>query len=121
MSKSLLGEVFDIHAGGIDLQFPHHENEVAQSCCANDTPVMANYWLHNGYLMVEGEKMSKSLGNFITVKDLLDRGVPGEVIRMVLLMTHYRQPLDWTEEKVDEAEKALRRWRAYAGRGGAGA
>ena len=106
MSRALLGEVFDIHAGGIDLQFPHHENEVAQSCCANDTEVMANYWLHNGYLMVEGEKMSKSLGNFITVKDLLDRGIPGEIIRMVLLMTHYRQPLDWTEQKVRRQKRS---------------
>ena len=108
MSRALLGEVFDIHAGGIDLAFPHHENEVAQSCCANDTERMAEFWLHNGYLMVEGEKMSKSLGNFFTVKDLLDRGVPGEVIRMVLLMTHYRAPLDWTEDKVAEAEQTLR-------------
>ena len=114
MSKALLGEVFDIHAGGVDLVFPHHENEVAQSCCANGTEMMANVWLHNGYLMVEGEKMSKSLGNFFTVKDLLDKGIPGEVIRMVLLMTHYRAPLDWTEEKVEEAETALRRWRAQA-------
>jgi len=111
MSEAFLGETFDIHGGGIDLVFPHHENEVAQSCAAHGTERMANYWLHNGYLMVEGEKMSKSLGNFITVKDLRDRGVPGGVIRLVLLMTHYRQPLDWTESKVAEATKVIQRWR----------
>jgi len=112
MSKALLGDIFDIHGGGIDLQFPHHENEVAQSCCANQTEVMAQVWMHNGFLQVEGEKMAKSLGNFFTVKDLLDKGVPGEVIRFVLLSTHYRSPLDWTEAKVEVAEKTLRRWRA---------
>ena len=111
MAKALLGERFDIHGGGIDLQFPHHENELAQSCCANGTEAMAQVWMHNGYLMVEGEKMSKSLGNFFTVRDLLDRGVPGEVIRYVLLATHYRQPLDWTDAKAEEAETVLRRWR----------
>jgi cysteinyl-tRNA synthetase len=89
MARAILGDVFDIHGGGIDLQFPHHENEVAQSCCANHTDVMANVWMHNGFLQVEGEKMAKSLGNFFTVKDLLDKGVPGEVIRFVLLSTKY--------------------------------
>jgi len=102
--------VFDIHGGGIDLQFPHHENEVAQSCCANHTEVMANVWMHNGFLQVEGEKMAKSLGNFFTVKDLLDDGVPGEVMRFVLLSTHYRQPLDWTKDRLDAAYNKLRRW-----------
>ncbi|GMG81642.1 cysteine--tRNA ligase [Paralimibaculum aggregatum] len=111
MAKALLGDRFQIHAGGIDLQFPHHENERAQSCCANATEEMADIWMHNGYLMVEGEKMSKSLGNFFTVKDLRDRGIPGEVMRMVLLSTQYRQPLDWTGKRVAEAEAALRRWR----------
>ena len=111
MARELLGEVFDIHAGGIDLQFPHHENELAQSCCAHGTDRMANWWMHNEMLRVEGEKMSKSLGNFFTVRDLLDKGIPGEVVRFVLLSTHYRQPLDWTQKRVDEAEKALRRWR----------
>jgi len=111
MARALLGERIDIHGGGIDLVFPHHENERAQSCCANRTEEMADVWMHNGYLMVEGEKMSKSLGNFVTVKDLRDRGVPGEVIRYVLLKTQYRQPLDWTEEAVAEAEAVLRRWR----------
>ncbi len=107
MAGSLFGPVFDIHGGGIDLQFPHHENEVAQSCCANHTDVMANVWMHNGFLQIEGEKMAKSLGNFFTVKDLLDTGVPGEVIRFVLLSAHYRQPLDWTEKRVEESENTL--------------
>ncbi len=110
MSKALLGEVFDIHAGGNDLMFPHHENEIAQSCCANDTTEMARYWLHNEMLQVEGKKMSKSLGNFFTVRDLLDSGVPGEVIRFVMLSTHYRKPMDWTEKKAREAEAVLRNW-----------
>ncbi|SLN14527.1 cysteine--tRNA ligase [Pseudooctadecabacter jejudonensis] len=111
MSKALLGETFDIHGGGNDLMFPHHENEIAQSCCANDTDVMANVWMHNEMLQVEGKKMSKSLGNFFTVRDLLDQGVPGEVIRFVMLSTHYRKPMDWTEKKRIEAEKTLWTWR----------
>ena len=105
--------VFDIHGGGLDLQFPHHEDEIAQSCCANGTDEMARYWLHNEMLQVEGKKMSKSLGNFFTVRDLLDQGVPGEVIRFVMLSTHYRKPMDWTEKKREEAEKTLRKWRAF--------
>ncbi len=112
MSKALLGDVFDIHAGGIDLEFPHHENERAQSCCANHTKQMVNYWVHNEMLQVEGKKMSKSLGNFFTVRDLLDEGVPGEVIRFVLLSTHYSKPMDWTGKKREEAEAVLRRWRS---------
>ena len=111
MSAELLGDVFDIHAGGIDLQFPHHENEIAQSRCAHGTGVMANVWLHNEMVQVEGKKMSKSLGNFFTVRDLLDQGIPGEVIRFVLMMTHYRKPMDWTAEKAAEAEATLRKWR----------
>ncbi|HUF86293.1 MAG TPA: cysteine--tRNA ligase [Thermohalobaculum sp.] len=107
MAQTLLDETFDIHAGGIDLLFPHHENEVAQSCCANHTEVMANFWLHNGFLQVEGEKMAKSLGNFFTVKDLLDKGVPGEVIRWLLLKAHYRKPLNWTEDALIAAEQEL--------------
>ena len=102
--------VFDIHGGGLDLQFPHHEDEIAQSCCANGTDEMARYWLHNEMLQVEGKKMSKSLGNFFTVRDLLKQDVPGEVIRFVMLSTHYRKPMDWTEKKRDEAEKTLRKW-----------
>ena len=112
MARALLGEVFDIHGGGIDLQFPHHENELAQSCCAHDTDRMAQVWMHNGFLQVEGEKMAKSLGNFFTVKDLRDRGIPGEVIRFVLLSTHYRAPLDWTERRLLEAEWTLKGWYA---------
>ena len=111
MAKALLGETFDIHAGGNDLQFPHHENEIAQSCCANEAE-FARYWLHNEMLQVEGKKMSKSLGNFFTVRDLLDQGVPGEVIRFVMLSTHYGKPMDWTEKKRVEAEGVLRKWRA---------
>jgi len=114
MSHELLGDTFDIHAGGIDLQFPHHENEIAQSCCAlsdKDDPSgetkFARYWLHNEMLLVEGKKMSKSLGNFFTVRDLLDQGVPGEVIRYVMLMTHYSKPMDWTDKKAAEAFEIL--------------
>jgi cysteinyl-tRNA synthetase len=112
MSLALLGAEFDIHGGGIDLQFPHHENEIAQSVCAHPGAGFARYWLHNEMLLVEGRKMSKSLGNFFTVRDLLDQGVPGEVIRYVMLMTHYRSPMDWTEAKRAEAEGVLRKWRA---------
>ncbi|MCG6111609.1 MAG: cysteine--tRNA ligase [Paracoccus sp.] len=111
MSAALLGTHFDIHGGGIDLQFPHHENEIAQSCCAHPGAGFANVWLHNEMLQVEGKKMSKSLGNFFTVRDLLDQGVPGEVIRFVMLSTHYRKPMDWTEAKARDAEAVLRRWR----------
>jgi cysteinyl-tRNA synthetase len=110
MAQELLGDSFDIHGGGLDLQFPHHENEIAQSACAHPEGSFARYWLHNEMLQVEGKKMSKSLGNFFTVRDLLDQGVPGEVIRYVLLMTHYRKPMDWTTEKVKEAERTLRKW-----------
>jgi cysteinyl-tRNA synthetase len=111
MSKALLGEVFDIHGGGNDLMFPHHENEIAQSCCANHTDRMAQIWMHNEMLQVEGKKMSKSLGNFFTVRDLLDQGVPGEVIRFVFLSTHYSKPMDWTAERAKQAARTLRKWR----------
>jgi len=108
MSWMYLGEVFDIHGGGHDLIFPHHENEVAQSRCAFGTPRMANYWLHNGMLRVEGEKMSKSLGNFFTVRDILERGPwAGEAFRLLLLKTHYRQPLDFTFAGLEEAKSEL--------------
>lgn len=102
---------FDIHGGGLDLQFPHHENEIAQSCCAHPESGFANVWMHNEMLQVEGKKMSKSLGNFFTVRDLLDQGYPGEVIRMVYLGTHYSKPMDWTKEKAEQAEATLRKWR----------
>ncbi|SNX67680.1 cysteinyl-tRNA synthetase [Cereibacter ovatus] len=111
MSHELLGASFDIHAGGIDLQFPHHENEIAQSRCAHPEGGFANYWMHNEMLLVDGKKMSKSLGNFFTVRDLLDQGWPGEVIRMVYLGTHYGKPMDWTEEKAEQARDTLRKWR----------
>ncbi|MHA6262086.1 cysteine--tRNA ligase [Arenibacterium sp. CAU 1754] len=114
MAYELLGESFDIHGGGNDLMFPHHENEIAQSCCAHPEGDFAHYWLHNEMLQVEGKKMSKSLGNFFTVRDLLDQGIPGEVIRFVFLSTHYRKPMDWTEKKAKEAEKTLRKWYAKA-------
>ncbi len=110
MSRELLTPSFDIHGGGNDLMFPHHENEIAQSCCADPGAGFAQVWLHNEMLQVEGKKMSKSLGNFFTVRDLLDRGVPGEVIRFVFLSTHYRKPMDWTEKKRAEAEKTLDYW-----------
>lgn len=109
MSKAYLGNVFDIHGGGIDLIFPHHENEVAQSCCANDTRVMANIWMHNGHLSVGGQKMSKSLGNFITVRDLLNKGEKGEVIRLAMLQTHYRQPFDWNDKTLQDARNIMYR------------
>lgn len=111
MSAALLGETFDIHGGGIDLVFPHHENEIAQSRCAFHTPVMANTWMHNGFLQVEGEKMSKSLGNFVTIHELL-QDWPGEVLRFAMLQTHYRQPINWTEAGMREAQKTLDTWYA---------
>ena len=110
MAHDLLGASFDIHGGGNDLMFPHHENEIAQSrCCGHD---FAKIWLHNEMLQVEGKKMSKSLGNFFTVQDVLEQGVPGEVARMVYLMTHFGKPMDWTAAKAAEAEKTLRKWYA---------
>ncbi|HMN37887.1 MAG TPA: cysteine--tRNA ligase [Hyphomicrobium sp.] len=110
MSWKHLGEVFDIHGGGIDLTFPHHENEIAQSRCAHGTSVMANVWMHNGFLQVEGEKMSKSLGNFITIRELLEDGWPGEVLRFNMLRTHYRQPIDWTKKSLEESARILEGW-----------
>jgi cysteinyl-tRNA synthetase len=120
MSSKYLGEVFDIHGGGIDLVFPHHENEIAQSCCAFGHDVVANVWMHNGHLQVEGEKMSKSLGNFVTIHELLHtekfggRSWPGEVLRLAILKTHYRQPIDFTVKALEEVEQTLRRWWRYA-------
>src|SRR5215467_10948534 len=109
MSGTLLGETFDIHAGGLDLIFPHHENEIAQSRSAFGHAIMAKYWMHNGFLNISGEKMSKSLGNFFTVHELLDQ-YPGEVIRLLLLSAHYRQPLDFTHEGLVQAKATLDRW-----------
>ena len=110
MAHELLGNSFDIHGGGNDLLFPHHENEIAQSRCAHPEGDFARIWMHNEMLQVEGRKMSKSLGNFFTVRDLLDQGVPGEVIRFVFLGTHYSKPMDWTEKKRQEAERTLQTW-----------
>jgi len=109
MSEAHLGESFDIHGGGLDLIFPHHENEIAQSTCAHGGKVFARYWVHNGYLTVNGEKMSKSLGNFFTVRDLLDQA-PGEAIRFYMMGTHYRQPLDWTLDGLCSARAGLDRF-----------
>ncbi len=114
MAAAHLGETFDIHGGGIDLVFPHHENEIAQSRCANRTPIMAQVWMHNGFLQVEGEKMAKSAGNFVTVHELLTNwhgyAWPGEALRFNMLRTQYRQPLDWTQVSLDEAHKTLWEW-----------
>ncbi|MBN9221163.1 MAG: cysteine--tRNA ligase [Mesorhizobium sp.] len=120
MSAAYLGEVFDIHGGGLDLIFPHHENEIAQSRCAHGTDVMANVWMHNGFLQVEGQKMSKSLGNFYSIHELLEtetfggRKWPGEVLRLAMLMTHYREPIDFSVRKLEEAENTLRKWKRAA-------
>src|SRR5262245_27818791 len=110
MSWKHLGETFDIHGGGIDLVFPHHENEIAQSRCAFHTPFMARTWMHNGFLQVEGEKMAKSAGNFITIRDLLSDW-PGEVIRLNMVKTNYRSPIDWTLSSLKEADQALSKWK----------
>jgi len=116
MSWKYLGEMFDIHGGGIDLVFPHHEDEIAQSRCAFHTPMMANYWVHNGFLQVEGEKMAKSAGNFVTIHELLHTNKFGSnhwhgyVLRLAMLMTHYRQPIDWTVDRLVEARQMLKEW-----------
>ena len=115
MSKKYLGDHFDIHAGGSDLIFPHHENEIAQSCCANNSNLMANYWIHNGYVTSNGEKMSKSLGNFTTINNLLLNS-NGESIRYSLLQAHYRAPLSFGKKTINEANKSLSRlYRAVDG------
>jgi cysteinyl-tRNA synthetase len=120
MSERYLGTTFDIHGGGLDLIFPHHENEIAQSRCAHGTHAMAKVWMHNGFLQVEGQKMSKSLGNFITINDLLQTGAmggqawQGEVLRLAMLMTHYREPIDFSVKRLEEAESKLRDWQRAA-------
>lgn len=127
MAGALLGETFDIHAGGIDLVFPHHENEIAQTCCAFGIEKMASVWMHNGFLQVEGQKMSKSLGNFFTIDEHLTqakvggRSWPGEVLRLAMLKTHYRQPIDWTVRALEEAEATLANWSEAADFGGGSA
>jgi len=112
MAWKHLGETFDIHGGGIDLVFPHHENEIAQSRCAFHTPLMARTWMHNGFLQVEGEKMAKSEGNFITIRDAL-QDWPGAVLRFQMLMTHYRQPIDWTERATEQSAATLDSFRVH--------
>jgi cysteinyl-tRNA synthetase len=109
MSAAYLGDVFDIHGGGLDLIFPHHENEIAQSRCAHGTTTMANYWMHNGFLEVEGAKMSKSLGNFVTIRELLNDW-PGEALRLNMLKTHYRSPIDWTLKGLEESKRVVDSW-----------
>ncbi|MBR0722730.1 cysteine--tRNA ligase [Bradyrhizobium manausense] len=109
MSAAYLGNVFDIHGGGIDLIFPHHENEIAQSRCAHGTSAMANFWMHNGFVEVEGKKMSKSDGNFVTIHELL-QDWPGEVLRLNMLKTHYRSPIDWTIASLEESKRELQTW-----------
>jgi len=117
MSERYIGKHFDIHGGGIDLVFPHHENELAQSRCTHGNSHMANVWIHNGFLQIEGEKMSKSLGNFYTIADLLEtekfggRVWPGDVLRLAMLMTNHREPIDFTQKRLEEAEKSLNRWK----------
>ncbi|WP_434064214.1 cysteine--tRNA ligase [Pararhizobium gei] len=121
MSERYLGETFDIHGGGLDLIFPHHENEIAQSRCAHGTQVMANVWMHNGFVQVEGRKMSKSDGNFVTIHELLHtetfggRKWPGPVLRLAMLMTHYREPIDFSVKRLEEASNRLNKWRNFAG------
>lgn len=121
MSERYLGQTFDIHGGGLDLIFPHHENEIAQSRCAHGSHAMANVWMHNGFLQVEGQKMSKSLGNFFTIHQLLEtealggRKWPGDVLRLAMLMTHYREPIDFSQRRLEEALNLLDKWERAAG------
>ncbi|MHA6692155.1 cysteine--tRNA ligase [Devosia sp. A449] len=120
MSERYLGQTFDIHGGGLDLIFPHHENEIAQSRCAHGTHAMANIWMHNGFLQVEGQKMSKSLGNFVTINELLETGAMGgrawigDVLRLAMLMTHYREPIDFSVKRLEQAEAKLADWQRAA-------
>ena len=109
MSEKFLGKKFDIHGGGLDLIFPHHENEIAQSCCANKTEIFANYWLHNGFVTFDKEKMSKSIGNIVTINKLR-KNVNGQVVRLALLSSHYKQPLDWNEKLITESQNTLNKW-----------
>ena len=109
MSKKFLGNEFDIHGGGIDLIFPHHENEIAQSRCANDTKVFANYWLHNAFITMSNEKMAKSQGNILKIKDFRDN-VSGQVLRLALISAHYKQPLDWNDKLLEDCQNTIDKW-----------
>jgi cysteinyl-tRNA synthetase len=109
MSKKFLGNEFDIHGGGIDLIFPHHENEIAQSRCANDTKVFANYWVHNAFITMSNEKMAKSQGNILKIRDFHDK-VSGQVLRLALMSAHYKQPLDWNDKLLSDCENTLNKW-----------
>ena len=109
MSEKYLGKNFDIHGGGLDLIFPHHENEIAQSCCNNNTKNFANYWIHNGFVTINKEKMSKSLGNIISISDAVKK-YSGQVVRLALLSAHYSQPLDWNDELLKSQESTLNKW-----------
>jgi len=110
MSRDIFGQKFDIHGGGLDLAFPHHENEKAQSCCLSSEEDFAQVWMHNEMLQINGKKMSKSLGNYFSPKELMDDGIPGGAIRLMYLNTHYRKPLDWTENKLSENLRLYRKW-----------
>ena len=107
--KKFLGNEFDIHGGGIDLLFPHHENEIAQSRCANDTKVFANYWLHNGFITMSNEKMAKSQGNILKIKDFRNK-ISGQILRLALMSAHYKQPLDWNDKLLDDCYNTLNKW-----------
>ena len=109
MSKKFLGDKFDIHGGGMDLIFPHHENEIAQSRCANENETFANYWVHNGFITIASEKMSKSQGNILKIGDFKNK-VSGQVLRLALISAHYKQPLDWNEKLLSECEKTINKW-----------
>ena len=109
MSEKFLGKKFDIHGGGLDLIFPHHENEIAQSCCTNKTDKFANYWVHNGFVTFDKEKMSKSIGNIVTINNL-SKKINGQVVRLALLSSHYKQPLDWNERLINESQNTLNKW-----------
>ena len=109
MSKKFLGNEFDIHGGGIDLLFPHHENEIAQSRCANDTKVFANYWVHNAFITMSNEKMSKSQGNILKIKDFKNK-TNGQVLRLALMSAHYKQPLDWNDKLLEDCKNTIEKW-----------
>ena len=109
MSKKFLGDKFDIHGGGMDLIFPHHENEIAQSRCANENETFANYWVHNGFITISSEKMSKSQGNIIKIGDFKNK-LSGQVLRLALISAHYTQPLDWNDKLLSESEKTISKW-----------